>query len=171
MTPIQGELDTVVKRIPLCILLDDLWRGFLSVFDVGVLYCSHLNCDPVVSCVWTVTKLCGKERLHIFVFRNVFSDKIFKSRQLKRKSTDSGAASTLIPTISQFTSSEPPWYVPNMVLPQDLQITSVKEEIHRFCTQYRARLYTHPNLTVRINRCTMVSAEYGPPTRSSNHVR
>jgi hypothetical protein len=42
-----------------------------------------------------------------------------------------------------------PWYVPNMVLRQDLQITSVKEEIHRFRTQYRDRLYTHPNnLTV-----------------------
>jgi hypothetical protein len=38
-----------------------------------------------------------------------------------------------------------PWYVPNMVLRQDLQITSAKEEIHRF----RDRLYTHPNnLTV-----------------------
>jgi hypothetical protein len=33
-----------------------------------------------------------------------------------------------------------PWYVPNMVLRQDLQITSVKEEIHRFSTEYRDRL-------------------------------
>jgi hypothetical protein len=42
-----------------------------------------------------------------------------------------------------------PWYVPNMVRRQDLQITSVKEEIHRFSTQYRTHLYTHPNsLTV-----------------------
>jgi hypothetical protein len=33
----------------------------------------------------------------------------------------------------------------------DLQITSVKEEIHRFSTQYRDRLYTHPNnLTVHL---------------------
>jgi hypothetical protein len=38
-----------------------------------------------------------------------------------------------------------PWYVPNMVLRQDFQITSVKEEIHRFSTQYWDRLYTHPN--------------------------
>jgi hypothetical protein len=60
--------------------------------------------------------------------------------------------------------TDAPWYVPNTVLPQDLQITSVKEEIHRF----RARLYTHPNLIVRLKRCTMVRAEYGPPTRSSN---
>jgi hypothetical protein len=38
-----------------------------------------------------------------------------------------------------------------MVLRQDLQITSVKEEIHRFRAQYRARLYTHPNnLTVHL---------------------
>jgi hypothetical protein len=43
------------------------------------------------------------------------------------------------------------WYVPNMVLPQDLQITSVKEEIRRFSTQYRDSLYTHHNnLTVRL---------------------
>jgi hypothetical protein len=45
--------------------------------------------------------------------------------------------------------TDAPSYVPNMVLRQDLQITSVKEEIHRFSNQYRARLYTHPNtLTV-----------------------
>jgi hypothetical protein len=44
-----------------------------------------------------------------------------------------------------------PWYVPNTVLRQDLQITSVKEEIHIFSTQYRACLYTHPNnLTVHL---------------------
>jgi hypothetical protein len=35
--------------------------------------------------------------------------------------------------------TDAPWYVPNMVLRQDLQITSVKEEIHRFSTQYRDR--------------------------------
>jgi hypothetical protein len=47
--------------------------------------------------------------------------------------------------------SDAPWYVPNMVLRQDLQITSVKEEIRIFSTQYRARLYTHPNnLTVHL---------------------
>jgi hypothetical protein len=41
--------------------------------------------------------------------------------------------------------ADAPWYVPNMVLRQDLQITSVKEEIHRFSTQYKDHLYTHPN--------------------------
>jgi hypothetical protein len=45
--------------------------------------------------------------------------------------------------------TDAPWYVPNMVLQQDLQITSVKDEIHIFSTQYSGRLYTHPdNLTV-----------------------
>jgi hypothetical protein len=45
--------------------------------------------------------------------------------------------------------TDAPWYVPNMVLRQDLQITSVEEEIHRISTQYKDRLYTHPsNLTV-----------------------
>jgi hypothetical protein len=47
--------------------------------------------------------------------------------------------------------TDAPWYVPKTVLRQDLQITSVKEEIHRFSTQYRDRLYTHPyNLTVHL---------------------
>jgi hypothetical protein len=45
--------------------------------------------------------------------------------------------------------TDAPWYVQNMVLRPDLKIISVKEEIHRFSTQYRDRLYTHPNnLTV-----------------------
>jgi hypothetical protein len=40
-----------------------------------------------------------------------------------------------------------PWYMTNMVLRQDLQITSVKEEIGRSA----ACLYTHPNnLTVHL---------------------
>jgi hypothetical protein len=41
--------------------------------------------------------------------------------------------------------TDAPWYVPNLAFRQDLQITSVKEEIHGFSTQYRDRLYTHPN--------------------------
>jgi hypothetical protein len=47
--------------------------------------------------------------------------------------------------------ADAPWYVLNMVLRQDLQITPVKEEISRFSAQYRDRLYTHPkNLTVHL---------------------
>jgi hypothetical protein len=41
--------------------------------------------------------------------------------------------------------TDAPWYVPNMVLRQDLQITSVKVEIHRFSAQYKDHLYTYPN--------------------------
>jgi hypothetical protein len=33
--------------------------------------------------------------------------------------------------------TDAPWYVLNAALGQDLQITTVKEEIHRFSTQYR----------------------------------
>jgi hypothetical protein len=52
------------------------------------------------------------------------------------------------------------WYVPNTVLRQDLQVTSVKEEIHRFSTQYRARLYTHPNnLTVHLTSIVKQSSQ------------
>jgi hypothetical protein len=47
--------------------------------------------------------------------------------------------------------TDAPWYVSNMVLRQDLQITSVKVEIHRFSTHYRDHLYTQPNnLTVHL---------------------
>jgi hypothetical protein len=42
--------------------------------------------------------------------------------------------------------ADAPWYVPNVILRQDLQIPSVKEEIRRFSTQYSSRLQTsqHP---------------------------
>jgi hypothetical protein len=38
-----------------------------------------------------------------------------------------------------------PWYVPNTVIRRDLKIPTVKEEIRRYSSQYRARLSTHPN--------------------------
>jgi hypothetical protein len=47
--------------------------------------------------------------------------------------------------------TDAPWYMSNMVLRQDFQITSVIEEIHRLSTQYRDHLYTHSNnLTVHL---------------------
>jgi hypothetical protein len=38
-----------------------------------------------------------------------------------------------------------PWYVPNTVTRRDLQIPTVKEEIHRYSFQYSARLSALPN--------------------------
>jgi hypothetical protein len=38
-----------------------------------------------------------------------------------------------------------PRYVPNTVIGRDLQTLTVKEEIHRYSSQYSARLSTHPN--------------------------
>jgi hypothetical protein len=38
-----------------------------------------------------------------------------------------------------------PWYVPNIVIRRDLQIPTVKEEIHRYSSQYSARLSAYPN--------------------------
>jgi hypothetical protein len=38
-----------------------------------------------------------------------------------------------------------PWYVPNTVIRRVLQIPTVKEEIHRYSSQYSARLSAHPN--------------------------
>jgi uncharacterized membrane protein YpjA len=44
-----------------------------------------------------------------------------------------------------------PWYVPNMVIRRDLQIPTVEEDIHRYSSQYSARLSTHQNyLTVNL---------------------
>jgi hypothetical protein len=38
-----------------------------------------------------------------------------------------------------------PWYVPNTVIRNYLQIPIVKEEIRRYSSQYSARLSAHPN--------------------------
>jgi hypothetical protein len=65
--------------------------------------------------------------------------------------------------------TDAPWYVPNMVLSQDLQITSVKEEIHRFSTQYRDRLYTHRNLTWYLDGTTRPQATVSTSAHRSVH--
>jgi hypothetical protein len=38
-----------------------------------------------------------------------------------------------------------PWYLPNTVIRRDLQISTVKEEIRRYSSQYSARLGAYPN--------------------------
>jgi hypothetical protein len=38
-----------------------------------------------------------------------------------------------------------PWYVPKTVIRRDLRTPTVKEEIRRYSSQYRARLSAHPN--------------------------
>jgi hypothetical protein len=38
-----------------------------------------------------------------------------------------------------------PWYVPNTVIRRNLQTPTVKEEIHRYSSQYSARLSAHTN--------------------------
>jgi hypothetical protein len=38
-----------------------------------------------------------------------------------------------------------PWYVPNTVIRRDLQISTVKEEICHYNSQYSARLSAHTN--------------------------
>jgi hypothetical protein len=37
-----------------------------------------------------------------------------------------------------------PWCVPNTVIRRDIQIPTVKEEIHHYSSQYSARLNAHP---------------------------
>jgi hypothetical protein len=38
-----------------------------------------------------------------------------------------------------------PWYIPNSLLRTDLQMPTVRDEIMKFSTNYRAKLFTHPN--------------------------
>ena len=38
-----------------------------------------------------------------------------------------------------------PWYVPNHVLHSDLQIPTIREEITRLSTSYKAKIDVHPN--------------------------
>jgi hypothetical protein len=64
-----------------------------------------------------------------------------------------------------------PWYVPNTVIQRDLQIPTVKEEIHCYSFQYGALLRAHPNdLIVNLTelpdnrRCTVMFLKI-PPTQ------
>jgi hypothetical protein len=44
-----------------------------------------------------------------------------------------------------------PWYVPSTVIRRDLQTPTVKEEIHRYSSQYSGRLSARPgNLIVNV---------------------
>ena len=38
-----------------------------------------------------------------------------------------------------------PWYVPNHMLHSDLQIPTIREEITRLSTNYKAKIDVHPN--------------------------
>jgi len=38
-----------------------------------------------------------------------------------------------------------PWYIPNSLLHTDLQMATVRDEIMKLSTTYRAKLVTHPN--------------------------
>jgi hypothetical protein len=41
--------------------------------------------------------------------------------------------------------TDAPWYVPNAVIRNDLQIPTIKEETTRLSSKYSAGLNTHPN--------------------------
>jgi hypothetical protein len=38
-----------------------------------------------------------------------------------------------------------PWYIPNSLLHTDLQMSTIRNEIMKFSTNYRAKQFTHPN--------------------------
>jgi hypothetical protein len=41
--------------------------------------------------------------------------------------------------------ADAPWYVPNTVIRRNFHTPTVKEEIRRYSSQYRARISAHPN--------------------------
>jgi hypothetical protein len=43
-----------------------------------------------------------------------------------------------------------PWYVQNAVIQRNLQIPTVKEEIHCYSSQYSARLNAHPKDLIHV---------------------
>jgi hypothetical protein len=38
-----------------------------------------------------------------------------------------------------------PWYIPNKLLHTDLQMPTIREDITKLSTHYRAKLHTQPN--------------------------
>jgi hypothetical protein len=63
-----------------------------------------------------------------------------------------------------------PWYVPNVILRQDLQIPSVKGEIRLFSINYSSRLQTHPNsLAVYLTEPPEHGQLKTAPANRSNH--
>jgi hypothetical protein len=58
---------------------------------------------------------------------------------------------TNVETVERFQSKalrmivDAPWYMPNTVIPRDLQIPIVKEEIRRYSSQYSVHLSAHLN--------------------------
>jgi hypothetical protein len=77
--------------------------------------------------------------------RNEYQDLPGGKAQLPLKTDNLNAMKALCMIV------DAPRYVPNTVIRRDLQIPTVKEEIRRYSSQYRARLSAHPNdLTVNL---------------------
>jgi hypothetical protein len=65
--------------------------------------------------------------------------------------------------------TDAPWYVPNVILRQDLQIPSVKEEIRRFGIQYSSRLHTSQQPRSSSYGTTRTQATETTPANQSDH--
>jgi len=52
------------------------------------------------------------------------------------------------------------WYIPNHVLHTDLQIPTIKEEIMRLSSSYKAKIEVHPNKLTSNLFGTMTKADY-----------
>jgi hypothetical protein len=103
-------------------------------------------------------------------------DKVFSSDYRKRTNKCNSYAEILTSILERFQSkalrmvADAPWYVPKVIIRQDLQILSVKEEIRRFSIHYSSRLQTHPNsLTVQSYGTTRTQATETTPTNRSDH--
>ena len=38
-----------------------------------------------------------------------------------------------------------PWFVPNVIIRNDLSVTTIRQEVKKHCNTYRQRLTVHPN--------------------------
>jgi hypothetical protein len=66
--------------------------------------------------------------------------------------------------------ADAPWYVPNMIFRQDLQIPSVKEEIRRFGIHYSSRLQTSQQPRISSYGTTRTQATETTPANQSDQT-
>jgi hypothetical protein len=127
----------------------------------AAVYCNRVPCNVIISIPATV-RLYRHHLpylLHVFPIKSKFStsNKLLIYKTILKPIWTYGielwgtASTSNREILERFQSKalrmivEAPWYVPNTVIPRDLQIPIVKEEIDRYSSQYSARLSAHSN--------------------------
>jgi hypothetical protein len=115
------------------------WKTYVTMLTLVFILCST-STDPMAKSTLATNHDKGLKSITCICF-NVYS-------QLRKNVY---ASTSNIEILERFQSkvlrmiTDTPWFVPNVILRQDLQIPSVKEEIRRFSIQYSSHLQTHPN--------------------------